>query len=58
MHQMSITNMIPILMHQMRISTNAVSSVMLGLKKLEILKKCEICKNAGEKNLNQTVPGN
>jgi hypothetical protein len=32
---------IPILMYQMHISTNEVSSVMLCLKKLEILKKCE-----------------
>jgi hypothetical protein len=29
------TNMIPILKHQMRISTNEISSVMLRLKKLE-----------------------
>ena len=32
-------NTIPILMHQMRISTNEVSSVVLGPKKLEVEKK-------------------
>jgi hypothetical protein len=32
------TNTIPILMHQMRISTNQVSSVVLRPKKLEIRK--------------------
>jgi hypothetical protein len=31
-------------MHQMRISTNQVSSVVLGPKKLEIRKKSENCK--------------
>jgi hypothetical protein len=35
------TNMLPILMHPMRISTTQVSSVMLRLKKLEIRKKSE-----------------
>jgi hypothetical protein len=35
---------IPILMHQMRISTNQVSSVMLKLKKLEIKKNGQNCK--------------
>jgi hypothetical protein len=33
------TNTLPILMHQMRISTNKVSSVMLRPKKLEIRNK-------------------
>jgi hypothetical protein len=33
------TNMLPIVMHQMRISTTQVSSVMLRSKKLEIRKK-------------------
>jgi hypothetical protein len=33
------TNTLPILMHQMRISTTQVSSVMLRLKKLEIRNK-------------------
>ena len=32
-------NTIPILMHQMRISTNEVSSVVLGPKKMEVRKK-------------------
>jgi hypothetical protein len=37
-------NTISILMHQMRISTNEVSSVVLGPKKLEIQKtNCENC---------------
>jgi hypothetical protein len=35
-HILVKTNTIPILMHQMRISTNQVSSVMLRPKKLEI----------------------
>jgi hypothetical protein len=35
------TNTLPILMHQMRISTTQASSVMHGSKKLEIRKKCE-----------------
>jgi hypothetical protein len=36
------TNTLPILMHQMRISTTQVSSLMLMSKKLEIReKKCE-----------------
>ena len=38
-------NTIPIFMHQMRISTNEVSSVVLGPKKLEVENKnCEKCK--------------
>jgi hypothetical protein len=36
------TNTLPILMHQMRISTFQVSSVMLRSKKLEIRKKREV----------------
>jgi hypothetical protein len=40
------TNTIPILMHQMRISTNQVSSVVLRPKTLEIRKKSENCKRA------------
>jgi hypothetical protein len=39
------TNTIPILMHQMRISTNQVSSVMLRSKKLEIRKNVKIMKD-------------
>ena len=31
-------------MHQMRISTNEVSSVVLGPKKSEVEKNCEKCK--------------
>ena len=37
-------------MHQMLISTNYVSLVMLRPKKLEIRINCENCKRAGEKN--------
>jgi hypothetical protein len=44
------TNTIPILMHQMRISTNQVSSVVLTPKKLENVKAV---KEPGKKN---TVP--
>jgi hypothetical protein len=44
-----VTNTISILMHQMRISTNQVSSVMLKSKKLEIQKKkCENCERADQ----------
>jgi hypothetical protein len=35
-------------MHQMRISTNKVSSVMLRPKMLKILINCENCKRAGK----------
>ena len=46
----SKVNTIPILMHQMRISTNEVSSVVLEPKKLEVEKKnCEKCKEPKEK---------
>jgi hypothetical protein len=38
-------NTLPIWMHQMRISTTQVSSVMLRSKKLEIRTKCENCKS-------------
>jgi hypothetical protein len=44
--QVCKTNTLPIFMHQMRISTTTVSSVMLMSKKLEIRKKkCENWKN-------------
>jgi hypothetical protein len=42
------TNTIPILMHQMRISTNQVSSVVLRPKSLKTEKHCKNCKR-GEK---------
>ena len=45
-------NTIPVLMHQMRISTNEVSSVVLGPKKLKVEeKKCEKCKRAKRKTI-------
>jgi hypothetical protein len=44
------TNTIPILMHQIHISTNWVSSVKLKPKKLEIRIHCENCKRAWGKN--------
>jgi hypothetical protein len=47
------TNTIPILMHQMRISTNKVSSVVLRPKKLEIRK---IVKSVKEPKKPNTVP--
>jgi hypothetical protein len=49
------TNTIPILMHQMRISTNQVSSVVLWPKKLEIRK---IVKTAKEPKKPNTLPWN
>jgi hypothetical protein len=49
------TNMIPILMHQMRISTNQVSSVVLRPRKLEIRK---IVKTIKEPKKSNTVPWN
>jgi hypothetical protein len=42
------TNMIPILMHQMGISTNQVSSVVLRPKKLEIPPLTYICLGASD----------
>jgi hypothetical protein len=51
------TNTIPILMHQMRISTNKVSSVMLRPKEFDIGKKewknCESRKNPSAMKLSQ-----
>jgi hypothetical protein len=44
------TNMLPILMHQMRISTIQVSSVMLRSKKLEIRKKKWKLKEQSDEN--------
>jgi hypothetical protein len=41
--------MIPIFMHQMRISTNQVSSVVLGPKKLEIRKIVKTVKEPEKK---------
>ena len=43
-------------MHQMRISTNEVSSVVLGPKKLEVEKKS--VKNVKSRKKNHTVPWN
>jgi hypothetical protein len=43
------TNTIPILMHQMRISTNQVSSVVLGSKELEIRKIVKTVKEPKKK---------
>jgi hypothetical protein len=47
------TNTIPILMHQMCISTNQVSSVVLRLKKLEICKIVKAVKEPGGKKTNK-----
>jgi hypothetical protein len=49
------TNIIPILMHQMHISTDQVSAVELGPKKLEIRK---ILKTVKEPSKPNTVPWN
>jgi hypothetical protein len=45
------TNTLPILIHQMRISTNQVSSVMLRSKKL----KCETVKEQSDENQKQSA---
>jgi hypothetical protein len=49
------TNAIPILMHQMRISSNEVSSVMLRLKMLEIRGKKYIWKLYRRRKIQNTV---
>jgi hypothetical protein len=50
------TNTLTILMHQMRISTTQVSSVMLRSKKLEIRKKIKERSDKNETECHETEP--